>query len=123
MWFTKSAETVLEELSIDPSFGLSDEQAFTRLKIYGTNKLLAEQRKSIFLMFFEQLKNWLIYILLGAVVITIFMGEYVDAVIILLVITINAVLGVVQEVKAGKAIEALQQLTFPKALVHRNRNR
>ena len=57
MWFTKSAETVLEELSIDPSFGLSAEQALTRLKIYGPNKFLAEQRKSIFLMFFEQLKN------------------------------------------------------------------
>ena len=120
MWFSKLAEAVLEEFSVDPSFGLSDEEALTRLKKYGTNKLLAEKRKSIFLMFFEQLKNWLIYILLGAVVITIFMGEYVDAVIILLVITINAVLGVVQEVKAGKAIEALQQLAFPKALVRRN---
>lgn len=71
-------------------------------------------------MFFEQLKNWLIYILLGAVLITIFMGEYVDAVIIILVININALLGVVQEVKAGKAIEALQKLTFPRALVRRN---
>ncbi|HRZ96994.1 MAG TPA: cation-translocating P-type ATPase [Paludibacter sp.] len=120
MWFTKSAEEVLNELSVDPAYGLSDEQALTRLTKHGANKLLAEKKKSIFLMFFEQLKNWLIYILLGAVVITIFMGEYVDAVIILLVIIINAVLGVFQEVKAGKAIEALQKLTFPKALVRRN---
>lgn len=120
MWFTKSAEEVLNELSVDPAYGLSDEQAQTRLTKHGANKLLAEKKKSIFLMFFEQLKNWLIYILLGAVVITIFMGEYVDAVIILLVIIINAVLGVFQEVKAGKAIEALQKLTFPKALVRRN---
>ena len=120
MWFSKSAEAVLKELSVDPAYGLSDEEAITRLKKYGVNKLLAEKKKSIFLMFLAQLKNWLIYILLGAVVITIFMGEYVDAVIILLVIIINAVLGVVQEVKAGKAIEALQKLTFPKALVRRN---
>ncbi len=119
MWFTKSAKEVLNELKVDPAFGLSDDQAFTRLNKYGANKLLAEKKKSIILMFFEQLKNWLIYILLGAVVITIFMGEYVDAVIILLVIIINALLGVLQEVKAGKAIEALQKLTFPKALVRR----
>lgn len=120
MWFSKSAEAVLKELSVNPADGLSDEEASTRLKDSGLNKLLAARRKSIFMMFFAQLKNWLIYILLGAVVITIFMGEYVDAVIILLVININALLGVVQEVKAGKAIEALQKLTFPKALVRRS---
>ena len=120
MWFSKSAEEVLKELSVDRAYGISDEEAITRLKKSGLNKLLAERKKSIFLMFFAQLKNWLIYILLGAVVITIFMGEYVDAVIILLVITINAVLGVAQEIKAGKAIEALQKLTFPKALVRRD---
>jgi Ca2+-transporting ATPase len=120
MWFSKSAEAVLKEVSVDPAYGLSDEDALTRLKKSGANKLLAEKKKSIFLMFFSQLKNWLIYILLGAVVITIFMGEYVDAVIIILVININAILGVVQEVKAGKAIEALQKLTFPRALVRRS---
>lgn len=119
MWFSKLAEAVLKELNVDPAYGLSDEEALTRLKKSGKNKLKAEKKKSILLMFFAQLKNWLIYILLGAVVITIFMGEYVDAVIILLVININAILGVVQEVKAGKAIEALQKLTFPKALVRR----
>jgi len=120
MWFTKSAEAVLNELSVNRAYGLSDEDALTRMNKYGVNKLVAEKKKSIILMFFSQLKNWLIYILLGAVVVTIFMGEYVDAVIILLVININALLGVIQEVKAGKAIEALQKLTFPKALALRN---
>jgi P-type Ca2+ transporter type 2C len=120
MWFSKSAEAVLKEHNVDSAIGLSDEEALARLKKSGANTLKAEKKKSIFRMFFAQLKNWLIYILLGAVVITLFMAEYVDAVIILLVITINAVLGVVQEVKAGKAIEALQKLTFPKALVRRN---
>ncbi len=120
MWFSKSIEAVLNELSVDPVQGLSDNDALTRLNKYGANTLLAEKKKNIFLLFFEQLKNWLIYILLGAVAITIFMGEYVDAVIIMLVIIINAVLGVVQEVKAGKAIVALQKLTISKALVRRN---
>uniref|UniRef100_UPI0025C6F9DD cation-translocating P-type ATPase n=1 Tax=Marinilabilia sp. TaxID=2021252 RepID=UPI0025C6F9DD len=120
MWFSKSANEVLNELSVDQAYGLSDEEALIRLKKYGKNKLQAEKKKSIIRMFFEQLKNWLIYILLGAVVITLFMGEYIDSIIILLVININAILGVVQEVKAGKAIEALQKMAFPKALVRRS---
>jgi len=119
MGFSESIEAVLEALKVDPAQGLSEEIASARIKEFGANKLRAEKKKSIFLLFVEQLKNWLIFILLGAVVITLFMGEYVDAVIILLVINVNAVLGVVQEVKAGKAIEALQKLTFPKALVRR----
>ncbi|PKL85851.1 MAG: ATPase [Ignavibacteriae bacterium HGW-Ignavibacteriae-1] len=120
MWFSKSTEAVLQELNVNPANGLTDQDALTRLTEHGANKLQAEQKKSIFLLFIAQLKNWLIYILLGAVVITLFMGEYVDAIIIMLVICINATLGVVQEIKAGKAIEALQKLTFPKALVRRN---
>jgi Ca2+-transporting ATPase len=120
MWFSKSVKEVLEELNVDQAVGLSDEEALARLKNFGKNKLRADQKKSILRMFFEQLKNWLIYILLGAVVITLFMGEYIDSIIILLVISINAILGVVQEVKAGKAIEALQKMAFPKALVRRS---
>ncbi|MBW8324442.1 MAG: cation-translocating P-type ATPase [Prolixibacteraceae bacterium] len=120
MWFTKSNEEVLKELDVVVSQGLSAEEAKVRLEKYGPNQLLAKKKKSIFRLFIAQLQEWLIYVLFAAVVITVFMGEYVDAAIILLVITINAVLGVVQEVKAGKAIESLQKMTHPKALVRRN---
>ena len=120
MWFTKSNEEVLKELDVVVSQGLSAEEAKVRLEKYGPNQLLAKKKKSIFSLFIAQLQEWLIYVLFAAVVITVFMGEYVDAAIILLVITINAVLGVVQEVKAGKAIESLQKMTHPKALVRRN---
>jgi Ca2+-transporting ATPase len=120
MWFTKSEEEVLSEMIVDPSQGLSEEEAKVRLEKYGPNKLLAKKKKSIFQLFIAQLQEWLIYILFVAVVITLFMGEYIDSVIILLVIVVNAVLGVVQEVKAGKAIEALQKMSTPKALVRRN---
>ena len=120
MWFTKSKEEVLSEINVDPSQGLSEEEAKVRLEKYGPNKLLAKKKKSIFQLFIAQLQEWLIYILFAAVVITLFMGEYIDSVIILLVIVVNAVLGVVQEVKAGKAIEALQKMSTPKALVRRN---
>ena len=120
MWFTKSNEAVLNELDVDLLQGLSEEEAKIRLEKYGLNKLLAKKKKTILQLFVAQLQEWLIYILFAAVVITLFMGEYIDSVIILLVIIVNAVLGVVQEVKAGKAIEALQKMSFPKALVRRN---
>lgn len=71
-------------------------------------------------MFFAQLHDWLIYILLVAVIITASMGEYIDALIILLVITINACLGVIQEYKANKAIDALKNMSSPQALVRRD---
>lgn len=120
MWFTKSIEVVLKEINVDDSSGLSSEEAKVRLEKYGLNKLLGKKKKGISRMFTEQLQDWLIYILLVAVFITLFLGEYVDGTIIIIVIIVNAVLGVIQEVKAGKAIEALQKMSHPKTLVRRN---
>jgi len=120
MWFTKSNEEVLKEVNVDPLQGLSEEEAKLRLEKHGPNKLIGKRKKSIFRMFVAQLQDWLIYILLVAVIITLFLGEYIDSTIIVLVIIVNAILGVIQEVKAGKAIEALQKMSFPKALVRRN---
>lgn len=70
-------------------------------------------------MFSAQLKDWLIYVLFAAVIITLFLGEYMDSVIIVMVIILNAVLGVIQEIKAGNTIEALQKMASPKTLVRR----
>ena len=120
MWFSKSQEEVLRELNVNPETGLSTEEANLRLEKYGENKLKGKPKKSLISLFFVQLKDMLIYVLLGAAVITIVIGEYVDAVIILLVVVLNAVIGVFQEYKAEKAIEALQKMTTPKALIRRD---
>ncbi len=120
MWFSKSKEEVLKELNVDPIIGLSEEESRARLERYGPNKLKKKKKKNIFQMFIAQLQDWLIYVLFVAVVITLFMGEYIDSIIILLVIILNAVLGVIQEVKAGNAIEALQKMSSPRALVRRD---
>ncbi|PKV75176.1 cation-translocating P-type ATPase [Pontibacter ramchanderi] len=120
MWFSKPIETVLTDLAVNPTQGLSDAEAKTRLNKYGPNKLTAKKKKSVIQLFLAQLNDWLIYVLFAAVVITLFMGEYIDSIIIVTVIILNAVLGVVQEVKAGNAIEALQKISSPKALVRRD---
>jgi len=119
MWFSKSNEDVLRELDVDFNTGLSESEVAERTEKYGQNKLKGKPKKSLFILFLSQLQDMLIYVLLGAAAITVVIGEYVDAIIILAVVILNAVIGVFQEFKAEKAIEALQKMTTPKALVRR----
>ena len=67
MWFSKSIIDVLKELKVDPSYGLSEDEAKAIFEKYGANKLQKKNKKSIFQLFIEQLKDWLIYILFVAV--------------------------------------------------------
>ncbi|AHF06500.1 calcium-translocating P-type ATPase, PMCA-type [Desulfitobacterium metallireducens] len=120
MWFAKSQEDVLTKLDVDPALGLTAQEAQSRLQKYGENKLKGKPKKSLISLFFAQFKDMLIYVLLGAAVITLIIGEYVDAIIILFVVILNAAIGVFQEYKAEKAIEALQQMTTPRSLVRRD---
>ena len=120
MWFLQSKTDVLEKLGVDPDRGLSGAEAAARLSAYGPNRLKKEKKKTILQMFVAQLQDWLIYVLLAAVVVTLAMGEYMDAGIIILVVILNATLGVTQEVKAGNAIEALQKMSSPRALARRD---
>ena len=120
MWFSKTQEQVLAELMVEQHIGLSNEEAQKRLEQYGENKLKGKPKKKLISLFLEQLKDMLIYVLLGAAVITIVIGEYIDAIIILSVVVLNAAIGIFQEYKAEKAIEALQMMTTPKSLVRRN---
>ncbi|WP_134091558.1 cation-translocating P-type ATPase [Olivibacter sp. XZL3] len=120
MWYSRGIEDVLHELRVKPDVGLSAAEAKRRLAEYGPNEIEQHRKKSVFKLFVDQLKDWLIYVLMAAVLITLFMGEYIDAIIITVVILLNAALGVFQEVKAGNAIEALQRIAAPKALIRRD---
>ncbi len=123
MWFTKSQEQVLNELNVNPKEGLSTEEVKKRLEKYGYNKLKSKAKKSLLELFIAQLKDVLIYVLIGAAIVNIIahgLEGITDAIIILLVVFINAIVGVVQESKAEKALEALQQMTTPKSLVRRD---
>jgi Ca2+-transporting ATPase len=122
IWFSQSVGDVLQELQVDRSKGLSQAEADSRQQRYGVNRLQGKKKKSVIRLLLAQLQDWLIYILLAAVIVTLVMAEYVDAGIILMVIILNAILGVIQEVKAGNAIEALQKISSPKALVRRDGN-
>ncbi len=120
MWFNKTSQDVLRQLNIDPNTGLSDLEAKIRLEKNGENKLDSQKKKNIVQLFLSQINDVMIYILLGAAAISAFMKEYSDAVIILIVILINAFIGVIQESKAEKSLQALKKLSTPKAIVKRD---
>ncbi|WP_099365686.1 cation-translocating P-type ATPase [Sphingobacterium sp. 1.A.4] len=119
-YFTQPIDDLLKKFNVDQQVGLKSEQVEQLRSEYGSNALKEKERRSIFAMFISQLNDALIYVLFAAVIITFVMGEYTDAIIILIVIIINASLGVFQELKANNAIAALQKLSNPKAIVKRN---
>jgi len=120
MWFDKSIDDVTKEFEINPLTGLTTNEVEVQIQKYGFNKLASKKQKSLFQLFLSQLNNVLIYILIGAAVISGLLKEVSDSIIIAVVILINAVVGVIQESKAEKSLEALKKLSTPKALVKRN---
>ena len=109
-----------EELLIsNRKHGLSEQEADGRLSQNGTNQLKEPKKKGIITAFFEQLSDPLIYVLLAAAAISIFLNEVSDALIILVVVLMNAAVGLIQEGKAARALESLKKLTSPHAYVIR----
>lgn len=108
-----------KKLTTDIQKGLTEEEAGRRLRKDGRNEMKAAGKKSPLQSFVEQLNDPLIYVLIAAAGISIFLREYSDAVIIGVVVCLNAFVGMVQEGKAQKALDSLKKLTSPHALVIR----
>lgn len=120
MYETQTIRQTAAELKTDIKNGLDEKEAGKRLKRNGFNELRDDRKKSVFVMILEQLNEPLIYVLLAAAAASLFLKEVSDTVIILAVVGMNAVVGVIQEGKAMKALEALKRLSSPHALVLRN---
>ncbi len=122
----KPCDEVLSELNTNSDTGLSASEAAERLEKNGKNELARKKPKSNLRRFFEQFKDVMIIILLVASVISFVMaclepdGEFFEPILILLIVVINAVMGVIQESKAEKALEALQNMSAPKSRVIRD---
>lgn len=120
-YFNINLTKVIETLNTNFETGLNDDQVKERQDKFGLNKLEDEKQKSIIKLLFEQINDVMIYVLLVAALITIIVNrEFTDAIIILIVVMINAVVGIAQELKAEKALNALKEMTNPKAVVLRN---
>ncbi len=120
MFFNKTIEEVLKELDVNPVTGLSQKETELRKEKFGLNQLETKKPKTLLAMFFAQLNDILIYILIAAAIISALLGETSDAIIIAIVIIINATVGIIQESKAEKALDALKKLSTPKAVVKRD---
>lgn len=118
-WHSQSAEKVLAHFRSIPS-GLSAPEAVTRLVADGPNELQEGERISPWKIFFSQFKSLLIWVLITAGIVSGVMGQAVDAIAILAIVVLNAVIGFYQEFNAEKSIAALKQMTAPRAKVRRD---
>lgn len=119
-YYQKTARAVCEELGVNPDEGLGYSQVKDRLTTFGPNVLAHARRETLLDIFVRQFKSPLIYILIFAAMLVIVLGQSTDALVILAVITINAVIGTVQEGRAKNSLERLRSLIRNKALVRRN---
>jgi magnesium-transporting ATPase (P-type) len=121
-WHQSTTEDVLQQMESGPN-GLDDQDARQRQQKYGRNKLPEPPRPHPLWRFVLQFHNILIYVLLGAALITGLLQHYIDTGVILAVVLINAIIGVLQEGKAERAMDAIRQMLAPKASVMRNGKR
>lgn len=121
--YLQTVEDVFKEVQSSPS-GLSSQEAASRLEKYGANTLQEGKKKTLLEKFVDQFKDFMILVLLVAAVVSMFAHQGdpdpTDAIIILAVVLLNAVLGVFQESKAEEAIEALKKMASPVASVLRD---
>ena len=123
-WHSESISACMKALHTDHG-GLSPAQAAKRLRQYGPNELEKPPRKPLVVRFLEQFRDCMVLILLAGAALSFFTsalsgeGEYVDAVMILVIVFVNAVIGLLQESRAQKALDALRKMAPPQARVVR----
>ncbi|WP_338627285.1 calcium-translocating P-type ATPase, PMCA-type [Clostridium baratii] len=111
-------EEVLEKLNVTEE-GLTDEEASLRLKTYGYNELRKVPKKSIWKMLKEQLSDIMVLILIVAAILSIILNEWTEAIVIIAIVLLDAIIGILQEKKATDAMEALKNMSAPTARILR----
>jgi Ca2+-transporting ATPase len=122
-WHTLDAGDIAHQLEIRPEIGLSADEAVERLQKFGPNELKEAPRPGFLQMVLDQFNNFIVIILILASIISAFLGDYVEAIAILAIVVLNAILGVVQEQRAEEALAALRRLAAPDAQVIRDGHR
>ncbi|MEW6179257.1 MAG: cation-translocating P-type ATPase [Chloroflexota bacterium] len=119
-WFAKTVEEIQTELSTDLKHGLSSAEAEKRLAQYGPNELIDRGLKSPWKILLEQFTEIMVIILLISAVISVVLHEVTDAIVILIIVVLNALLGFTQEYRAERAMAALKKMAAPKVKVRRD---
>ena len=126
MWHSSSVEEIAKNLKTNINIGLSDDEAQKRFERYGPNNLKEKKKESIFVKFIKQFNDFMIITLIIAAIISAVVSkingeaDYIDSIIIVAIVIFNAIMGLVQEQKAEKSLEALKKMIAPNAKVRRN---
>ncbi len=121
-YYSKNIKEIFRELNTSEK-GISEEEAKKRLLGYGLNEIREEKRISPFRIFLGQFNSFIVWILIAAVIISMFLGDYLEGIVIIIILVINAIIGFIQEYRAEKAIKALKKLAGLKAKVIRGGQR
>ncbi|WP_087972965.1 cation-translocating P-type ATPase [Oceanobacillus rekensis] len=119
-WYQLDAEKVEQKLLVTANRGLTTKQVEERRKQYGENVLEAKKNTSKWLIFLKQFQDFMVIVLLAATLIAGLLGEYIDAIAIMVIVFINGFIGYFQEQKAENSLEKLKELSAPMANVLRN---
>jgi len=122
-WHALSTEEVLKKLDTGFQSGLTSSEAARRLEQFGMNQLTEKPRPGFIKLVLDQLNNFVVILLIVASLISLLLGEYIDAGAIFAIVVLNSILGVVQESRAEAALAALQKLAAPEALILRDGHR
>jgi P-type Ca2+ transporter type 2C len=122
-WHAMSADEVLRHLESPHDTGLTERQVTERQNQYGPNQLVEKKRASFLAMVLDQLKSFVVILLIAAAIISALLGDWVEAAAIMAIVVLNAILGVVQESRAEQALAALKKLAAPDAQVIRDGRR
>ena len=126
MWHSSSIEEIAKNLKTNINIGLPDDEAQKRFERYGPNNLKEKKKESIFVKFIKQFNDFMIITLIIAAIISAVVSklngeaDYIDSIIIVAIVIFNAIMGLVQEQKAEKSLEALKKMSAPNAKVRRN---
>jgi Ca2+-transporting ATPase len=119
-WHSLATARVADELRCDPAQGLAEAEAAARLAEQGPNRLAEKPPRPAWRRFLDQFRNFLVIVLIGAAALAGIVGDFKDAIVIALVVLLNATLGFVQEHRAEAALAALKNMLAPVARVRRN---
>lgn len=128
MWHTLELTNLVRKLQSNLLYGITEDEAKERILKYGKNKIEDKNKENIFIKFIKQFKDVMIIILIASAVVSAIVtmlsgsSDYLDSIIIVAIVVVNAIMGTIQEAKAEKSIEALKQMSSPVAKVKRAGN-
>lgn len=128
MWHTLDLTVLVKKLRSNIMYGITNEEAKYRLEKYGKNKIEDNKRENVFIKFLKQFNDIMIIILIISAIVSAIItkiegvGDYLDSIIIITIVVLNAFMGALQELKAEKSIEALKQMSTPVVKVKREGN-